>query len=81
MPLYIRDNDVDALAVQLKKAMKAPSKTEAVRTALANELERNRARTPLMERIKKLQEEVRDLGPRDPNFDMKRFTDEMWADD
>jgi antitoxin VapB len=81
MPLYIRDNDVDALAVQLQKAMKAPSKTEAVRTALANELERNRARTPLMERIKKLQEEVRDLGPRDPNFDMKRFTDEMWADD
>ena len=63
MPLYIRDNDVDALAVQLQKAMKAPSKTEAVRTALANELERNRARTPLMERIKKLQEEVRDLGP------------------
>ena len=81
MPLYIRDNDVDALAGQLQKAMKAPSKTEAVRTALANELERNRARTPLMERIKKLQEEVRDLGPRDPNFDMKRFTDEMWEDD
>jgi len=81
MPLYIRDNEVDALAVKLQKAMKAPSKTEAVRTALANELERNRAKTPLIERLKALQERATAIGLPNPVFDMKKFTDEMWGED
>lgn len=81
MPLYIRDNEVDALATKLQSAMNAPSKTEAVRTALRNELERNRAKVPLIERIKVLQERFKKLGPPDPNFDMKKFTDEMWGED
>ncbi|WP_319945967.1 type II toxin-antitoxin system VapB family antitoxin [Mesorhizobium sp. AR07] len=42
---------MDALATQLQRETNAPSKTEAVRTALLHELERNRARKPLRERI------------------------------
>jgi antitoxin VapB len=51
MPLCIRDDKVDALATQLQRETNASSKTEAVRIALLHELERNRARKPLRERI------------------------------
>ena len=80
MSLYIRDNDVDALAKQVQQVIKAPNKTEAVRIALRNELERARQIIPLKERVKKYQQAARALGPDNPNFDMKKFTDEMWGD-
>ena len=80
MPLYIRDDQVDALAVELQAVTGAPSKTEAVRVALQHELERNRAKMPLLERIAAIQEKVRRLGPRDPDFDMKKFSDELSGD-
>lgn len=80
MSLYIRDNDVDALAKQVQQVIKAPNKTEAVRIALRNELERAKQIIPLKERAKKYQEAARALGPDNPNFDMKKFTDEMWGD-
>ncbi|KUM24236.1 histidinol dehydrogenase [Mesorhizobium loti] len=81
MPLYIRDDEVDALATKLQRETNASSKTEAVRTALLHELERNRARKPLRERIAVLQTHAAAaLGPFDPDFDMKAFMDEMWED-
>ena len=80
MSLYIRDNDVDALAKEVQKVIKAPNKTEAVRIALRNELERAKQVMPLKERVKKYQAAARALGPDNPNFDMKKFTDEMWGD-
>jgi antitoxin VapB len=80
MPLYIRDDEVDALATRLQRETNAPSKTEAVRIALVNELERNRATVPLRDRIARLQHEARKLGLPNPNFDMKKFSDEMWED-
>lgn len=81
MPLYVRDNDVDALAVELQKLTKARSKTEAVRLALQHEIERSRASIPLRDRIAKLQERAAAIGLPNPNFDMKKFTDDMWGDD
>lgn len=42
MPLYVRDDDVLSLAVELQKLTNAPSKTEAVRRALRREIERTR---------------------------------------
>ncbi|TIS88125.1 type II toxin-antitoxin system VapB family antitoxin [Mesorhizobium sp.] len=81
MPLYVRDDDVDALAVELQKLTKARSKTEAVRLALEHEIARLRASVPLRERIAKLQERAAAIGLPNPNFDMKKFTDEMWGDD
>ncbi len=81
MPLYIRDDVVDALAIELQSVTGARSKTEAVRQALTNELTRRRAETPFMQRIVMLQKRLRDeLGPPDPNFDMKKFSDELYED-
>lgn len=78
MALYIRDDEVDALAKQVQVATKASSKTEAVRSALKHELERVRKEVPLKERIRKYQEAARAMGPDDPDLDMKKFMDEMW---
>ncbi len=80
MPLFIRDPDVDAMAVELQRITKAPSKTEAVRTALRHEIERSRGKVPLRERLVKVKEMARRIGPSNPDFDMKKFTDEMWGD-
>ncbi|MEL7464881.1 MAG: type II toxin-antitoxin system VapB family antitoxin [Pseudomonadota bacterium] len=78
MPLYIRDEEVDALADQLKQATGAPSKTDAVRRALRDALERETSKKPLLERLAPVLAEADAMGPTDPDFDMKRFTDEMW---
>lgn len=78
MPLYIRDNEVDALASELQAVSGAASKTEAVRTALLHELARNRAKVPLRDRLAKLQAKAAGIGLPNPDFDMKKFTDEMW---
>lgn len=79
MSLYIRDNDVDALAKKVQQATNAPTKTEAVRRALQNELTRAQQTLPLRERVKKIQDKVKArMGPNASDFDMKKFTDDMW---
>lgn len=47
MALYVKNPEVDALAESLM-ALKKVSKTEAVRQALVNELERERAKPDLV---------------------------------
>lgn len=80
MSLYIRDNDVDALAVKVQQLTKAPNKTEAVRRALQNELARAQEAIPLKDRIRMIQDDVKArMGPNKPDFDMKKYTDEMWG--
>jgi antitoxin VapB len=81
MPLYIRDDEVDALAVKVQAATGAPTKTEAVRLALRHELERSRERRPLRERLAPAQAAARRIGAADAEFDMKAFTDAMWSED
>ena len=78
MALFIRDDTVDALANELQKALKAPSKTEAVRTALKHELERTRQAMPLRQRVAKAQAMAAAMGSPDPKFSLKAYTDEMW---
>ncbi|KQY14049.1 type II toxin-antitoxin system VapB family antitoxin [Rhizobium sp. Root482] len=78
MALFIRDDTVDALANELQKALKAPSKTEAVRTALKRELERTRQAMPLRKRVAKAQAMAAAMGSPDPDFSLKAYTDEMW---
>lgn len=80
MALFIRDETVDALAEELKDVLKAPSKKDAVRTALQHELQRARRMRPFSERIKRAQAVADAMGPSDPDFDMKKYTDEMWGD-
>lgn len=77
MPLYIRDDDIDALAEQVRRAIGARTKTDAVRHALQATLDAKLNQSSLFDRIKPLQARVADLGPVDPNFDMKSFTDDI----
>jgi len=80
MALFIRDDAVDHLAAEVQKVLKTPTKKEAVRLALQNELERARRKRPLAEVVADLQARIAALGPGDPDFDMKRYMDEMWGD-
>jgi antitoxin VapB len=57
MPLNIRNDDVNRLAETLAHRIRV-SKTEAVRTALENELHRLDAALPLRERLRSLQKRV-----------------------
>jgi len=80
MPLYIRDDAVDDLAVRFMKLTGVKTKTEAVRRALIAQLEAETSRKPLLERLEPILSRADSLGPGDPDFDMKKFTDEIWGD-
>ena len=80
MALYVRDDEVDRLASEVQRVYGSKTKTEAVRVALTRALEEKKKETPLVERLKALQQEVRRLGTPDPDFDQKKYTDEMWGD-
>jgi antitoxin VapB len=57
MPFHIRDPETDRLARELARR-RGSGLTEAVRTALANELRRETEKVPLAERVKELQDEI-----------------------
>ena len=78
MPLYIRDDAVDALAQEVMKATGAKTKTDAVRKALQLQLEAEMNRKPLLERLQPILDRADQIGEPDPDFDMKKYTDEMW---
>ncbi len=78
MPLYIRDDAVDALAEKVRKATGAKSKTDAVRKALQAQLDAENNRKPLLERLQPILERADAIGEPDPDFDMKKYTDEMY---
>ena len=80
MALYIRDPEVDRLAEEIQRLTGAATKTEAVRQALKNEVAQARRALPLRERLARAKAMSDALGPSDPAFDMKAFTDEMWDD-
>ncbi len=80
MPLYIRDDEVAALARKVQGLTKSRTLTEAVRAALEHEIERQRNKLPPSARLARSVAMAAALGPVDPDFDMRRFTDEMWGD-
>ncbi|GGA88546.1 histidinol dehydrogenase [Brucella endophytica] len=80
MPLFIRDDDVAAMAAELTRLTRARSKTEAVRMALRHELERTRETVPCQDRLARIHEMAAEIGLPNPDFDMKSYTDEMWGD-
>jgi len=80
IPLYIRDDSVDTLAAKVQAATGVRTKTEAVRLALEHELTRIAAAKSFDERNVGVMAMADALGPSDPAFDMKAYTDEMWGD-
>ena len=77
MPLYIRDDGVDQLAERVRKALSAPTKTDAVRTALKHELARIENALPLRERIREFQISL-GINGRSNDFDHKAFSDSLF---
>ena len=78
MALYIRDPEVDRLVAEVQRLTRTATKTEAVKNALKKQIEAANADVPLSERLDKVIEMARQLGPRDPDFDMKKFSDELY---
>ncbi|MDP9839097.1 antitoxin VapB [Neorhizobium huautlense] len=88
MALHITDPELDALAKQAQKILKAETKTDAVRQALERVVgdeaetvptsENPRQEKTLEERMKALQDRVKAMGTPNPDFDDKAFLDEMW---
>ena len=79
MSLYIRDDQVDALAARLQAETGARTKTEAVRLALEHELARIEAAKSFETRNAEVFALLDRIGPPNPDFDLKAFTDEMWG--
>lgn len=78
MPLYIRDDEVDELAVKLQHLTGTATKTQVVRQALEREVRRLEAEQPLEQRIARSMALADAMGTGESDFDMKAFTDEMW---
>jgi antitoxin VapB len=68
MALFIRDDDVTAMAEELMRLMKARSRTEAVRAALRHELARTRAVVPVQVRLAKVHAKARTIGLPQPGL-------------
>ena len=78
MALYVKDPEIDRMAERLSRLSRV-SKTEAVRTALKDAIERKRARkTSILKAIRKAQASAAAMGVRPgSDFDMKEFMDEL----
>lgn len=81
MPLYVRDERVNALAEEARTILKAPTKTEAIRLALQRLIEEERAKPSLGERVARLREKYALAEHASlQSFDDKAFLDRMWGD-
>ena len=79
MALNIRSIEIDALAEKLA-VRKRVTKTEAVRSALENELRRSDGEPPLWDRLKPLRERVAAAESTGRSAD-KAFFDELSGED
>ncbi len=77
--LSIRDPRAAKLAKKLA-AQRKTTMTDAIIVALENELRREQAKLSFDQRNGDVLAMADALGVTDPEFDMKRFTDEMWGD-
>lgn len=80
MPLFVRDEGVVEMTLELQRILKVRTKTEALRTALQHELDRARAEAPVKQRLAKARAMADAIGPSSPDFDQKAFSDQLWDD-
>ncbi|MDF2143288.1 type II toxin-antitoxin system VapB family antitoxin [Paenirhodobacter sp. CAU 1674] len=79
--LFIRDEAVNALAVEAMKLTGAANKTEAVRAALKAAIKAAKDQVPLMERLEAARNLADQLGPVEPEYDAKADADALWGED
>ncbi len=75
MPLYIRSEEVDTLAIKLS-LLTGSTKTDAVKTALIDAIDRAKTKPAVLDQIAALQAKVKEDGFR-AMPDQKAFDDEM----
>ena len=80
MPLYIKDPAVDTLVEQYLAVTGLPSKTEAVRRALSDQLKMLADQEKLPDRVAKLQHRAAEAGFVSTGEDLKPFFDEQWGE-
>lgn len=80
MPLYIRDQEVAALAEEAVRILGAVNKTEAVRAALRSAILTAKAGKPLRERLGAARDLADSIGPVDPDHDHRRDMNTLWED-
>lgn len=82
MAYSIKDPETDEIIRRLAKAKGKPI-LDSIREACLNELERERAKVPLWERLQPIIERVNTHPPREvqTHGSDKEFFDDMWADD
>lgn len=78
MSLYIRDNEVDELATRLLVLTGAKTKTAAVKFALKTAVEQAQETQTIDQKLQPAIDLIKSLGEPDPDFDMKKFSDELW---
>ncbi len=78
MSISIRRDSVARLARELAELRKT-NLTEAIEAALQEALDRERAKTPLAERLKALAEQVNAAAGPNPRPVTKEDIDEMWG--
>ena len=81
MALQIKDATMLRQIEQLHQ-MTGMTKTDVLRTALKNELERQRSKTPVKELLAPVLAKVEAMGPFRPTTpeEDKRISDELWED-
>jgi antitoxin VapB len=77
--LFIRDDSVNDLAERVQVALKARSKTDAVRIALQRTLDEESASIPLAEKVRSLQTAL-GINGQTAGFDAKAFSDSLYGD-
>lgn len=75
--LFIRDEAVNDLAERVRMALRARSKTDAVRIALQRTLDEEAAAIPLPEKVRALQNSL-GINGRTDGFDAKAFSDSLY---
>ena len=78
--LFIRDEAVNALALEAMKLTGAENKTEAVRAALNAAIATAKDQVPLLERLETARTLADKVGPVDADYDAKADADAMWGD-
>jgi antitoxin VapB len=80
VPLFIRDEDVSAMAEELARLTHTRSTTEAVRAAHRHELDRIRAKMPVRDRLATIHAKAATIRLPNPDFNMKADSDQVWGD-
>ena len=81
MAMLIKGDEIDALVAKYCAMTGQKNKSEAVRQALAAQIEALSARESLADRVAKIQRQAADSGFVAPLGSDKAFMDEMWGED